>query len=682
MTGRGGKPIPQDMELSATFEVKDPDHQLSPSSGMGRVHWEECRRWLTDHMFAGLDTMEGPMVYPKVPGRSYPREDQGDYHHRAAEFEGLSRSLYLTAGLIQDEPDYACRGVRLIDYYRKEIRMLFGPDSPRRLTLPQEFLARGDGGAKQTTVELSALATALLLYPRLWDVMDEEEKGFLVNYFTKFSTHATAVHNWRFFNIMMMLFLRHHGYPIDDRLWTIHLDALMAYYAGDGWYRDGHFDFYSSWVFHIYFAVWCRFFAYENEPELATLIELRAHEKLSTYPRLFSRDGSMPMWGRSIVYRYASACILPGYFFYRDNSALDPGWARRICSGCLLQFMTRPDFLRNGVPSLGFYGPFDPCVNPYSCAASPMWGHLLFVAAFALPPDHSFWTAKENEGDWESISENLPRDTPLPGPGILVTNYHSSGHSELRTAKFNDAHPGYSRLCYHTLFPWEAPDQDNGVAMHYSLCAEDPEGEQLYQLPARIDWCGVDGEGVLHRMLHLPKERGPQPIIELADFSLPNGVLRIDRPRLHGKGTLRLAHFGLPHLAGVSAEFEERWLRGGYRAITARIPGRQIALIPITGWLKTGKYVHRGFNAEAEESSVIYAEMPHLQHEFHSLAPLITLLLHKADDSPWTDGELMPIASWRVERAGPLGVCGVEINLNSGRRLRVCHDGIEGRRSI
>ena len=37
------------------------------------------------------------------------------------------------------------------------------------------------------------------------------------------------------------------------------------------------------------------------------------------------------------------------------GAPLDPGWARRLCSGSLLQFVTREDFFENDIPSLGFY---------------------------------------------------------------------------------------------------------------------------------------------------------------------------------------------------------------------------------------------------------------------------------------------------------------------------------------
>ena len=41
----------------------------------------------------------------------------------------------------------------------------------------------------------------------------------------------------------------------------------------------------------------------------------------------------------------------------------DPGRARRISSGSLMQFLGREDFLYQGVPTLGFYGQFSPLVS-------------------------------------------------------------------------------------------------------------------------------------------------------------------------------------------------------------------------------------------------------------------------------------------------------------------------------
>lgn len=94
------------------------------------------------------------------------------------------------------------------------------------------------------------------------------------------------------------------------------------------------------------------------------------------------------MWGRSCIYRNGATGPLAANFFLRSPKA-DPGRARRIASGSLLQFLTRDDFLYKGVPTLGFYDQFTPLVQGYSCAESPLWLGKAFLC-LELPPEHPF----------------------------------------------------------------------------------------------------------------------------------------------------------------------------------------------------------------------------------------------------------------------------------------------------
>jgi len=57
--------------------------------------------------------------------------------------------------------------------------------------------------------------------------------------------------------------------------------------------------------------------------------------------------------------------------------------------------------MKDGVPTLGFYGVFDPATQPYSCRGSVYWMGKAFLSLL-LPEDNEFWQAKENDGPWES----------------------------------------------------------------------------------------------------------------------------------------------------------------------------------------------------------------------------------------------------------------------------------------
>jgi hypothetical protein len=50
------------------------------------------------------------------------------------------------------------------------------------------------------------------------------------------------------------------------------------------------------------------------------------------------------MWARSICYRTWVSGAFPVAFMLKEKELIDPGFARRLCSGSLLQFTTREEF--------------------------------------------------------------------------------------------------------------------------------------------------------------------------------------------------------------------------------------------------------------------------------------------------------------------------------------------------
>src|SRR5690606_14540679 len=122
----------------------------------------------------------------------------------------------------------------------------------------------------------------------------------------------------------------------------------------------------------LYGSLWANNYGATMYPELAAQFKSNLQDVVKSYPYLFSRNGEMIMWGRSISYRMGAAVPFPLLGLLNDPS-INYGWMRRIASGTLLQFLQNPDFLSDGIPNLGFYGAFDPAVQEYSCRGSVYW---------------------------------------------------------------------------------------------------------------------------------------------------------------------------------------------------------------------------------------------------------------------------------------------------------------------
>jgi hypothetical protein len=683
--------------MKKAFEVKNPDFDLSPITGMSKNHYIEMAKYLLERAFSHVGSLDTPITFPVVPGKTYPQPNAPDWRYRSADFEALERTFTLAGPLIHIDPETKINNINLRDYYGLHIYNAFTPGHINSLPLPEEL----PDSNYQFTCEFGGLFKTLLLLPdTLWSQYTEKQKEEMVITISKWAHHRTTQNNWRIFNIVALSFLKKYGYEIDDELLKSHLLWVASYHSGNGWYLEQTYNYYSISLFIVYTTIWNRTFGDEYYPEIAEIVEKSAQKLMESLPGFFGRDGYINMWSRSICYRTWVSGAFPVAFMLKDNTLLDGGWARRLCSGSLLQFVTREEFYDNDIPSLGFYGQKEYMVQNYSCAGSPFLMFLPFIC-LALPDDSPFWTATENDGMWETLG-NKSNKIILENPGLVLVNHGKTGTSEIIPGKVYYDDPNYSKLVYNTHFPWEDHNPQGGTSMEYSFRSQDPrdvrgddvnfyltgkavendsEKNRSYTTSQSMLYNGVRND-VLYRqaIMRKPPNNGVGYIIDLAEITIPGGVIRVDRSRLAFEYELTLGHFGLPHLEGkkpVINQFEV----GDKKVITAAIPGRQIALITYNGWDDLDSFVHNNRNAEADESTVIYTYKKRMAKN-PPMELMITVMLHKMDDTDWTDEELSPIKDITIMDITPTwSALGATITLSGNEIFEIDFKDIDGKRS-
>jgi len=534
----------------------------------------------------------------------------------------------------------------------------------------------------------------------LWPFFTQNQKDEMAKTISKWAHHRTTQNNWRIFNIVTLSFLKKNGYEIDDELLKSHLLWVTSYHSGDGWYLEQTYNYYTISLFIVYGTIWNRAFGDAYYPEIANVIEKSAHELMKTYTNFFARNGFINMWARSICYRTWISGGFPISFMLKEKPPIDPGWARRLCSGSVLQFTTREDFYEHDIPSLGFYGHREYVLQNYSCPASPFLMFLPFVC-LALPDNSPFWTARENEGIWEKLGHQSHK-VVLENPGIVLVNHGKTGTSEIIPGKVYYDDQNYSKLAFNTHFPWEDHNPLGGTAMEYSYRSLDPRdvrGDDInfyltglalkndsdknakYTTSQSMLFNGVQKD-VLYRqtIMRKPPNNGLGYIIDLAEITIPGGVIRIDRSRMAFEHELTLGHYGIPHIGGKKAvmkQFEDESKKG----ITASIHGRKLALITYNGWDIVTHVVHQGRNAESDESTVLYAYKKRTLKN-PAMELMITVMLHKMDDAEWTEGELSPIKEIDIMDITPSGSpLGANITLFDNKKYEIDFKNIDGRRS-
>ncbi len=722
--------------MENVFEPKYVDYELSPYTGLTRESWIEAAEYLLNGIFQNIRNFEDPVVMPRKETKvTYPHSADAVWEFKAEYFEGLARSLFIAAPLIHIKPELVLNDICVRDYYKNQILRACTPGDSvyvgsyaecKRLSKDADPFR-----AFQQTVETCALVICLWMSKtEIWDTYTKEEKDLIADLLLAYAHGNTVPQNWRLFNMLDMAFLNMEGYPIDTDIMREHAQAILAYYAGDGWYRDGHsFDYYSCWAFNVYAPLWNKWYGYAHEPYLAKCFEENSNALMKTYADFFDEDGFTNMWGRSNIYRNAATSAFDGNMMLRDYEA-DPGLARRISSGSLMQFLGRGDFLYEGIPTLGFYGQFMPLVQGYSCAESPFWLGKAFLCLY-LPADHPFWTAKENNGTWERLGEKEVKTTTLNGPALCFSNHKANGETILRSGKVvknkTDVHGmwNYSKLCFNTKYPWEstpcgaeesapytceesasytceesapytceesAPHTCEESASH--TCVESQQyvlhdvTSDTYDRANVTFWYG-ERDRVLYRRQFFGYELETEchwlQAINLADYTVPYGVMRADRIRLFRRPVeLTLGAYGFPDNGTAIITREQEYDSGTARAVILTgkdFTGRekQLAMTIYDGWDMLKIINSTGTNPDSERSIVVYAKTARRNHNHYEQALLVSQVITKEELVDFTDDELFPIQ--RITYTDPQSKGGygpVKITHKDGTVRVIDFDGIEG----
>lgn len=640
------------------FKVDNPDFNKSPYSGMTRKHWIQAGEYLLSGAFNYIHSLDDPMYFPKQLDKTYP----GDMNHaKTAKLEGLARTLFVAAPLLKENPDLTLHGIKVADYYRHQMVSISNPQS-------KHYVPHRTGGPGQTLLELASLCISMTAAPDvLWEPLSQKEKDDLAATLISYGEGPSIGSNWMFFNVFIQSFFKSKGYKIDEKKLVDFLTKLVDRYRGEGWYNDAPaYDYYSMWAYQSYGPLWAEYYGKNFKPSADSGLEAdvykkiydkiiqNEHDMVNNYPYMFARDGRMNMWGRSICYRFAAVTPFP-LLEYANFDDVNYGWMRQIASASLLQFMQNPDFLENGVPTMGFYGPFAPAVQIYSCRGSVYWIGKAFLGLL-LPENSKYWSATENRGPWEKeLKAGNVYNKLQPATGLLITNYPNCGGSEMRSwchetvasdwQKFRSSE-NYNKLAYNTEFPWMADGKKGEISMNYGTLNKKGEWEVL----RLYDFKNYDNE-VYRREAVLETDNNVK--YQLNDITLPDGILRIDKVSVPDSTDICLGHYTLANLTDKTKgeeAFTSTILPVGKKKVTCYGNGEyELVQIPLAGW--------------SENTTVMYPKdlhpvskmclLPILKERLAGSRIFVTLQLWKKvgkDGRSFSAKELSPVKSLNISK--------------------------------
>lgn len=313
--------------------------------------------------------------------------------------EAIGRLLTGIAPWLELGPDSTPEGKLRQEYAQmaiKSIQNCVDPLSPDYLNFNKD---------RQPLVDAAFLAHGLLRAPtQLWAKLDKTTQQRLIEEFKSSRVIVPGQNNWLLFSAMVEAALMEFSQQWDYQRIEYALQQHEQWYKGDGWYGDGpemHLDYYNSYVIQPMMMQVLEVAKRHNMPQ-ATMLEVQ-QKRYARYAeqqeRLISPEGTFPLIGRSLAYRFGafhalSDVALRGML----PKTLTPAQVRSALTAVIERQVNAPDtFDKNGWLRVGFAGHQPSIGETYISTGSLYLCSAVFVA-LGLPETDPFWSGPNT--DW------------------------------------------------------------------------------------------------------------------------------------------------------------------------------------------------------------------------------------------------------------------------------------------
>ena len=300
------------------------------------------------------------------------------------------------------------------DLARECIDAATDPSSP-------DFMNFSEGDGRQPLVDAAFLAHAIVRAPNtLCRSLDGKARKNLAAALKSTRRYSPWRTNWLFFSAMIETALHIMGEEHDIAPVRNAAAAFEKWYFGDGMYGDGerfHFDYYNSFVIHPMYVDCLRVLS-QSYPEFAELLP-EARKRESRYAaileRLIAPDGTYPITGRSVCYRFGAFHAL-SHAALIDNlpDGMAPAQVRCALSAVIGKTAGSRIFDKDGFLRTGVYGCQPDLAEGYICTGSLYLCEAVFLP-LGLAPSHPFWADPDEPWTAKKVwsGANIPCDHAL-----------------------------------------------------------------------------------------------------------------------------------------------------------------------------------------------------------------------------------------------------------------------------
>ncbi|MEY4918279.1 MAG: hypothetical protein RL616_2192 [Verrucomicrobiota bacterium] len=281
-----------------------------------------------------------------------------------------------------------------------------------------DFLNFSEGG--QALVDTAFLAQGILRAPKiLWEPLEPRVKSQIITALkSSRKIGRPKGSNWVLFCAMVEAALLEFGEPtLPERLEDCVRD-MLDWYVGDGAYGDGeffHFDYYNSFVIHPMLLDVLQKLA-KNDLRFSAaqkIVLSRAKRFAEIQERFIALDGTFPLMGRSMSYRFGAFQTLAQISLQRElTEKISPAQVRCALTAVIRRMMEATGtFDANGWLQIGFCG-HQPALGESYISTGSLYLCTAGLLPLGLPPTDEFWSAPAAKWTQQKIwsGENLPAD--------------------------------------------------------------------------------------------------------------------------------------------------------------------------------------------------------------------------------------------------------------------------------
>lgn len=354
------------------------------AAGTTRSYWIQTMLRIADPVLQALAARQLRAAMP-VENK---KEEQRQFSH----LEAFARTLVGIAPWLENpaaDAEEEKQRLRYVELVRAGLDAATDPESPDFLNFSHGF---------QPVVDTAFLSHAILRAPNaLWHGLDNRVQANLVKALQASRTRKPGFNNWLLFAAMTETALRFMGAEWDRMRVDFALKQHEQWYLGDGMYGDGphyHADYYNSFVIQPMMVDIIEH-VHEEYPDWAAQREnilIRAQRFAAVQERSISPEGTFPVIGRSLAYRFGAFQALAQTALRRELPVgVAPSQVRCALTAVIKRLIEAPGtFDEAGWLKIGLCGHQPELGEPYISTGSLYLCSAVFLP-LGLPAEDVFW---------------------------------------------------------------------------------------------------------------------------------------------------------------------------------------------------------------------------------------------------------------------------------------------------